>query len=57
MDPRKKLVMKMGGGYLKALLPHRHETVLGRDVQELSGRLKLIGFRDPKSLIARKRTT
>jgi hypothetical protein len=57
MDSRKNLVMKMGGGYLKALLPHRDETVFGRDVQELSGRLKLIGFRDSMSLIARKRTT
>ena len=50
-------VVKMGGGYLKALLPHRYETVFGRDVGEIVGRLKLIGIKEATLLIARKRTT
>jgi hypothetical protein len=37
------LVVKMGGGYLKALLPNA-ETVFGADIRELIGRLK---FRAP----------
>lgn len=41
------LVVKMGGGWLKALLPHSAETVFGRDEDQLSGRLKQIGIREP----------
>jgi hypothetical protein len=34
-------VVKMGGGYLRALLPNVEETVFGCDKRELLGRLKL----------------
>jgi hypothetical protein len=34
------LVLKMGGGYLRAILLNGQETVFGRDVGELIGRLK-----------------
>jgi hypothetical protein len=34
-------VVKMGGGYLKAILLNGQETVFGRDEKELAGRLKL----------------
>jgi hypothetical protein len=30
------LVVKMGGGYLKTLLPDRRETVFGHDDKELA---------------------
>ncbi len=33
-------VLKIGGGYLKAILLNGQETVLGRDEKELVGRLK-----------------
>ncbi len=49
-------VAKMGGGYLKAILPHRPETVFGRDDGELAGRLKLLGIREPVAIAERKRT-
>ena len=49
------LVVKMGGGYLKAILPDRQETVFGRDEHELAGRLKLRGIWEPVSLPGRKR--
>jgi hypothetical protein len=53
----KILVVKMGGGYLKAILPSRDETVFGRDYGELIGRLKLIGIREPAlPFPGRKRT-
>jgi hypothetical protein len=35
------LVVKMGGGYVKAILLNREETVFGRNLGELIGRLKL----------------
>ncbi len=41
------LIVKMAAGYLKAILPRRRETVWGRDLKELRGRLALIGIRDP----------
>ena len=47
MGSLRVVVVKMGGGWLKALLPHREETVFGRDERELSGRLKSIGIREP----------
>jgi hypothetical protein len=34
-------VVKMGGGYLKAILLNGHETVFGCGVKELIGRLKM----------------
>ncbi|MGA2299884.1 MAG: hypothetical protein ABSG77_04215 [Candidatus Acidiferrum sp.] len=49
-------IVKMGGGYLKAILPRRHETVFGRDERELAGRLKLLGIRDPLAIADRRRT-
>jgi len=33
-------VVKIGGGYLKAILLNGQETVFGRDLQELIGGLK-----------------
>ena len=33
-------VLKMGGGYLRAILRNGRETVFGRDERELIGRLK-----------------
>jgi len=50
------LAVKMGGGYLKAILPRRRETVFGRDLGELAGRLKLLGIREPIAIVERKRT-
>jgi hypothetical protein len=47
----------MGGGYLKAILPDRDETVFGRDEREIFGKLKLIGIREPISIQGRKRAT
>ena len=49
-------VVKMGGGYLKAILPVRRETIFGRDEGELAGRLKLRGIWEPTSLPRRKST-
>jgi hypothetical protein len=40
MSAFKILVVRMGGGYLKAILLDGQETVWGRDEQELAGRLK-----------------
>jgi hypothetical protein len=57
MSALRILVVKMGGGYLKALLPDRYETVFGRDVWEIAGRLKLIGIKEATLLVARKRKT
>jgi hypothetical protein len=34
-------VVKMGGGYLRALLLNEQETVFGSNLRELIGRLKL----------------
>jgi hypothetical protein len=47
------LVVKMGGGYLKAILPDRREIVFGRDEKELAGRLKLRGISEPISVVKR----
>ncbi len=33
-------MLKMGGGYLRAILRNGRETVFGRDERELIGRLK-----------------
>jgi hypothetical protein len=41
MDASRVLVVKMGGGYFKAILLNGEETVFGRDLGELIGRLKL----------------
>jgi hypothetical protein len=41
MPARKILVVKMGGGYLRAILLHGAETVFGCDIRQLLGRLKL----------------
>lgn len=43
----KIVVVKMGGGWLKAILPHREESVFGCDEYQLSSRLKQIGIREP----------
>jgi hypothetical protein len=40
MDGLRILVVRMGGGYLKAILLNGEETVWGRGLQELAGRLK-----------------
>ncbi len=40
MNPLRIMVMKMGGGYFKAILLNGEETVFGRDLKELIGRLK-----------------
>ena len=39
---RSILIVKIGGGYLKAILPGGGSTVFGRDHAELVGRLKQI---------------
>jgi hypothetical protein len=54
MDIIRIRVVKMGGGYLKALLPDRQETVFGRDYRELDGRLKRLQFREKITLVERK---
>jgi hypothetical protein len=51
------VIVKMGGGYVKAVLPRRRETVFGRDDGELAGRLKLLGIRLPMTIAERKRQT
>ena len=40
MSRRTILVVRMGGGYFKAILLNGQETVYGRDLTELIGRLK-----------------
>jgi hypothetical protein len=40
MDVLRIPVVKIGGGYLKAILLNGQETVWGRDERELAGRLK-----------------
>ena len=40
MDALRIPVLKIGGGYLKAILLNGEETVFGRDEKELVGRLK-----------------
>lgn len=47
MNGTRVLIVRMGGGWLKAILPHREETVFGRDEYQLSSRLKQIGIREP----------
>lgn len=56
MGASRIIVVKMGGGYLKAILPRRRETVFGRDDGELAGRLKLLGMRLPIAIAERNRT-
>jgi hypothetical protein len=34
------LVLKMGGGFFKAILDNGRQTVFGRDIGELIGRLR-----------------
>lgn len=46
MSVLRVIVVRIGGGWIKALLPHRRETVFGRDEDQLAGRLKSIGIRD-----------
>jgi hypothetical protein len=41
MDAVRIPVVKIGGGYLKAILLNGQETVFGCDVKELVGRLRL----------------
>jgi hypothetical protein len=54
MASLKILVVKMGGGYLKAILPGRQqEIVFGRDEKELAGRLTLRGISEPNSVVER----
>jgi hypothetical protein len=48
-------VVRMGGGYLKAILQGREETVFGRDEDHLVGRLKSIGIRDAVFIGRRKK--
>jgi hypothetical protein len=40
MDALRIPVLKIGGGYLKAILLNGDESVFGRDEKELVGRLK-----------------
>ena len=40
MSVLKIVVVKMGGGWVKGLLPHRDETVFGCDEFQLSRRLR-----------------
>jgi len=54
MNPDKIVLVRIGGCYLKAILPNREETVYGRDVYELAGRLKLLGFKQAMDLIKRE---
>jgi len=44
MDLLRILVVKIGGGYLKAILPDGQETIFGRDEKERAGRLKRRGI-------------
>lgn len=48
-------VVKIGGGYLKAIVRDGEETVIGRDYGELIGRLKRIGFKEPLLLPGKKK--
>ena len=54
MDVLRVRVVKMGGGYLKALLPGQQETVFGKDYRELDGKLKRLGMREKIKLEERK---
>jgi hypothetical protein len=54
MNSLRVVVVKMGGGYLKAILPDREESVFGRDEHELFGRLKSRGISQPLQFPARK---
>jgi hypothetical protein len=56
-DSLRIVIVKMGGGYLKAILADRQESVFGRDEREIVGKLKLIGIREPISIQGRKRAT
>jgi hypothetical protein len=47
-------VVKIGGGYLKAILLNGQETVWGRDEKDLAGRLRR-GISEPVSFAERKR--
>lgn len=50
-------VVKMGGGYLKAIVPDHQETIFGRDERELLGRLKFRGISQPLPFPLLKRAT
>jgi hypothetical protein len=50
-------IVRMGGGYLKAILLDRQESVFGRDEREIFGKLKLIGIREPVPVQGRKKAT
>ena len=55
MDVLRILGVKIGGGYLKAILLNGQEIVSGRDEKELAGRLKRRGISEPISFAERKR--
>ncbi|MGB2645891.1 MAG: hypothetical protein WBF09_08895 [Candidatus Acidiferrum sp.] len=46
MSVLKIVVVKMGGGWVKGLLPHRDETVFGCDEFQLSRRLRQLKIRE-----------
>jgi hypothetical protein len=54
MDVLSIRVVRMDGGYLKAILPGQQETVFGRDNRELDGKLKRLGMREKLKLEERK---
>jgi hypothetical protein len=47
MDIFRIPVVRIGGGYLKAILLNGQETVWGRDEKELAGRLKRVPRASP----------
>jgi hypothetical protein len=47
MDALRIPVLKIGGGYLEAILLNGQETVWGRDEKELAGRLKRVPRASP----------
>jgi hypothetical protein len=55
MHEFRTLVVRMGGGYLKAILPDGQETIFGRDEKELVGGLKRRGISEPISFAERRR--
>jgi hypothetical protein len=56
MNGARILVVKIGGGYLKAILPGGQETIYGRDESELIGRLRFRKIPFTGLIIGRKRT-
>jgi hypothetical protein len=51
------LIVRRPAGYLRAILRNGRETVWGRDLKELRGRLALMGIRDPLAIEERKTWT